>query len=108
MSNHDSRNEVERIDDLITDGKAMPLPVSMPYGFPVAMEVHEVQRRVGRKPHYRFRIIAPNEGQDVEIYVSPTGRSVRVYRGGEELTSGSRLRGCLPSGSPLAIDYEDD
>ena len=85
MSNHDPRTEIERIDDLIFEGKAKSLPVSTPPGFPVAMEVYEVPRRAGRKPHYRFRIIAPNEAQDVEIYVSPTGRSVRAYRGGEEL-----------------------
>jgi hypothetical protein len=83
--NNDHRTEVKRIDDLITDGRAEALPVTMPNGFPIALEVYEVPRRAGRKPHYRFRIIAPNEEEDVEIYVSPTGRSVRVYRAGVEL-----------------------
>ena len=78
-------NQINRIDDLITEDRALHLPTNMPYGFPVALEMYEVHLRADRKPHYRFRIIAPKEAQDVEIYVSPTGKSVRVYRNGIEL-----------------------
>ena len=78
-----AHDEITRIEDLIEDGKAINTSL---WAVPVDLEVTQVPRRKGRLPHHKIHLTAGQESQDLDIYVSPTGGSVRVFRNGDELT----------------------
>ncbi len=57
------------------------------YGFtwgPVSVERTAVFEH-SNGPYRVLRVVAPEVGRSVEIYISPTGRSMRVFRNGVEL-----------------------
>lgn len=58
------------------------------YGFrwgPLVVQRGAEFERQDNGPHRVLRLI-PDSGPRLDIYVSPTGRSVRVFRDGKELT----------------------
>lgn len=59
--------------------------VTYPYGFqwgPASVE----RTAVVERPNGPYRILTVRTPfQELDIYLSPTGRSVRVFRGGREL-----------------------
>lgn len=44
-----------------------------------------IHRRKGDRCSWKIIRITPDTGKTVEVYISPTGRSIRIYKGHREL-----------------------